>query len=449
MKNAGSPLITYLATTTNLLFADLWTIVLVNGVTVNYTNWDVDLKVGSVTYQADDVIVDGAEIDWTYGLQANSTDVTAYPSPLSIVGGVPFLTACAYGQFDRANITRLRLFMPTPGDASLGAVTLFQGQITEVEATRYTAKLSCKDAKNLLNIYMPRRQFQPTCSWVFGDANCGFDRTSTAVTAAVTAGSSGSLLLASALTQVAGFFNNGTVKFTSGVNSGISRSIKNFSPGTVTLVAPFPQQAAVGDAFTIMQGCTKSFAGPTTSVNAAAATGTTADVIQNGDGSSPGAYNGDSIVFTSGGNNGLSRVIQSWSPQVATLMTPFPNAPAIGDSFNIVDPSGNVLTSNSVANPLSSVVIPTALNFSDGFFTGGTLMFTSGGNVGQTQTVASWQANIATMASGFGTTPAIGDEFTITSAPGATQGTCTGYFGANAPLHFGGERFIPVPETAY
>lgn len=452
MKNASTALKNYLATATNLLWADLWTIQLAGGITLYYCDADFNITLGGNTYVAKDVLFEGAEVDSEYGLDPVSTEVNCYPSPPpdpSMVGDTPFVQACANGQFNRANITRQRLYMPTFRDTSLGAILLFTGQITAISPTRFTVKFSAKDARNLLNIYMPPRIFQPTCSFVFGDSRCGFNRSSLAVNTTVGAGSMGSVIVAAALTNPAGFFNNGIVKCTSGVNEGLSVSIKNYNPGYVQLVVPFPVQPAVGDGFMITPGCNKTFSGPTVSLNAEAFFGSTPQTILNNIGAAAGAYNGNNLVFTSGGNSGQSSVILVWTAGEAIMQTPFSNAPAVGDNFNITDSNGNTITSGSVTTPLSSSVIPTQLPNADGFFTGGTLEFTSGANVGQTQTISSWQDGIATMSSSFGSTPAVGDECVLTSTGTQTQGSCTGYFGANAAIHFGGEPFIPVPETAY
>jgi uncharacterized phage protein (TIGR02218 family) len=262
MKNASTALKNYLATATNLIMADLWTFTLINGTVLQYTSADIGLNVSSNLFTASDVLVEGAAVDAAYGTDPAQTTVTCYPSPNSMAGGVPFMVAVASGQFDRASVTKQRIFMPTWGDTTtLGPVTIFQGKVTSATATRYTAKFTCNDDRDLLNIYMPRRQYQPTCSFTFGEANCGFDRSSLTVSTSVMAGSSLNIILSTDLTQGAGYFNNGTIKFTSGLNSGLSRSIKTYNPGYVQLVAPFPNQPQIGDTFNITPGCNRALQG--------------------------------------------------------------------------------------------------------------------------------------------------------------------------------------------
>lgn len=450
MKNAGSSLIAYLNSTRLLLYADLWSFALKNGVTVNYTSWDTDLTVSAVTYKSHDVLLNGGKFKQVRGLEVNETDVTCYPNlgaqfgTASIVGGIPFLQAVRSGLFDRATVTRQRLFMQTPGNTSLGAITLFLGEVTDSDATRNTAVLKCKDATNLLNIYMPRRQYQPTCPWTFGDSNCTFNKSSLTVSSTVRAGSGGTIILAS-LAQAAGYFNYGTVAFTSGLNAGISRAVKTFSPGSITLTGPFPAAISVGDGFNITPGCSKNLNGVQQSFNAAVSNGLSPAFIGNTLGNSAGTFNGDTLQFTSGPLSGTSGVISSWTPNEAIMATPFSQAPNSGDSFEILN-GGTALAFGSASSLLTNSVIPVGLSMSDGFFNGGTLMFTSGANVGQTQTISNWQGGIATVASVFSNTPAVGDACTLTTIVTQTQATCTGY---NNTINFGGTPYVPIPETAY
>ena len=53
------------------------------------------------------------------------------------------------------------------------------------------------------------------------------------------------------------------VKFTTGLNTGLQRTIKaytNGSPSNFTLISPFPNVPTIGDSFTIYAGCDKSMA---------------------------------------------------------------------------------------------------------------------------------------------------------------------------------------------
>ena len=62
------------------------------------------------------------------------------------------------------------------------------------------------------------------------------------------------------LSQATGYFDLGTITFTSGVLSGLSRTVQSYIkgiPGTATLLGGFPSAPATGDTFNIYPGCDK------------------------------------------------------------------------------------------------------------------------------------------------------------------------------------------------
>ena len=331
------------------------------------------------TYESHTIIMVGGKYKQTRGLEINETDLTCYDfgaqfGTPTLVGSIPFIQAVRLGLFDRAKITRSRIFfpnnangMPQWGDMSLGAVPLFIGEITDTDVTSNVATIKCKDATNLLNIFMPRRQYQPTCPFTFGDSNCTFNRSSLTVSSTVGAGSAVTTINCN-LAQATGYFNYGIVTWTSGLNAGISRSVKNYTPGVVVLTGPPPLPLAVGDNFTITPGCSK-------------------------------------------------------------------NLNASDQTFN----------ASLVAGSTSTTII-TALNMAAGFFNNGTVQFTSGQNVGQVRTISNWANGTATVSSPFPFGGTVGDKLLFTTAPTNTGNTCTGF---NNTVNYGGQNYVPVPETAY
>ena len=391
-------MLSFLSSNDVLVSADFWTFTLKNGTTLNYTTWDTDVVISGTTYKSHDVILAGGKMKQTRGLEVNEVDLTCYPnlgsSPSTItpnnlnpakiyglldysgatISGLPFLQACVSGVLDRATAQRFKGFCLGPVSAGYpqnfgyyGLIRLFLGEITDVEVTRNTATLKMKDATNLLNIQMPRRQYQPTCTWTFGDSNCTFNRASLTVSSTVNTGSA-STTINCGLTQQAGYFNFGTVTFTSGKNAGVTRMVKSYNTGVITLSGSFPQPLVVGDAFSITPGCSKNYAGGSSSFNGSANSGNTPNYV-------------------------LSNL------------------------------------------PMAA-----------GYFNGGQLQFTSGVNVGQSRTVSWWANGEAYLTSPMPYTPALGDEFVITTSPSSSQNSCTTY---SNTANFGGAPTIPVPETAY
>lgn len=102
------------------------------------------------------------------------------------------------------------------------------------------------------------REVKPTCDATLGDTRCGKNLTSFTHSATVTAVASRRQFTASALTQAAGYFNNGKVTFTGGDNSGLVADVKTGNgSGVIVLQLPMPFDIQVGDTLTAVAGCDK------------------------------------------------------------------------------------------------------------------------------------------------------------------------------------------------
>lgn len=60
-------------------------------------------------------------------------------------------------------------------------------------------------------------------------------------------------------TYTIGYFAYGNLTWTSGANEGLVSQVKTFAPGVVTLGLPPPNPIAVGDTYSIVAGCDKTF----------------------------------------------------------------------------------------------------------------------------------------------------------------------------------------------
>lgn len=70
-----------------------------------------------------------------------------------------------------------------------------------------------------------------------------------------------SLIFASnALTQAAGYFTGGEVRWLTGANAGLKREVKEFANKQIILALPMPYAIANGDTFNVLAGCDKLFA---------------------------------------------------------------------------------------------------------------------------------------------------------------------------------------------
>jgi uncharacterized phage protein (TIGR02218 family) len=264
MKPASAELEAILASGGPYIFADLYTFSLRNGLTLRYTSGDRDITHGGHLFRSGGEIsghalVTGGRMRCVRGLEVDTTEITIAPGVNDTVNGIPMLKAIRQGQFDRANLLKERAFfadMTSYGDTSPGTLIIFSGEVADATPSRTAAKLTIKSDIYLLNVSMPRAVYQASCSHTLGDTGCGVDRSAYAAASTVLTGSTAVSIVCD-LAQAESYFDLGTVAFTSGANAGLSRSVKAYEPGSVTLTAPFPNTPDNGDAFTVLPGCGK------------------------------------------------------------------------------------------------------------------------------------------------------------------------------------------------
>lgn len=263
MKSA-SPALQALLASRQFYAADLYTFTLVGGGVLRYTAGDRDITAGGNLFTSQGPRVDRssnkAKCHWKTGVAVDTLVFDVMPQPSDRVNGQAFLAAVVQGAFDGAELTLERAFMASYGDTSAGTVILFAGRVAEIDLGRAVATFTVNSHLELLNLQMPRHLWQPGCVNSLGDACCGVDLSTYAVSGVVAAGSSASSVNAS-LAPATGYFDQGKISFTSGANAGLARSVKSWvqgSPGAVALLAPLPNVPQPGDAFAISPGCDKT-----------------------------------------------------------------------------------------------------------------------------------------------------------------------------------------------
>lgn len=264
MKSASPALIALLATR-QFFSADLFQFSLVGGTTLYYCGGDQDIVWNGITWSAGkqtgpyfDRKDNKAKCHWKIGVEVDTLVFDVLPGSAT-VSGDPFLSAVRQGVFDGAELTLYRAFMPTYGDTTAGAVTMFVGRMAEVDASRSLATFSVSSHLELFNQNMPRNLYQPGCVNTLFDASCTLSKAAFAASP-VCAGTQSAYQIQASIGQPTGYFDLGTIAFTSGANAGFSRTVQrwvNGSPGVLTLSSPFPNVPANGDAFLAYPGCDK------------------------------------------------------------------------------------------------------------------------------------------------------------------------------------------------
>lgn len=253
MKTASPTLIAHLNAGNQFIMADLYTLTLVGGTVIRFTTWDTALVMGGNTFAM--WSVERSRTRVTVGLEVDTLDLTITPTATTLVNGVAFLPAVLRGALDGAALMLQRVFMPSPGDTSLGGILLFSGKVSTADVDRFGAKITVKSELELLDIQIPRNTFQSGCGNTLFDQACGVNKAGQAVAGVVTAAT-----LADISTALVGDLTLGLIRFDSGVNAGVSRSVRQHSSGRVYFAVPLVSACAVGDAFTAWPGCDKTLA---------------------------------------------------------------------------------------------------------------------------------------------------------------------------------------------
>ena len=259
MRTASAPLITLLNGSQKLAYADLYTFTLQGGGIVRYTSADTQIVYGGNTF-ARGPLISRSRTKLSIGISVDDLEVILSADSTVQVNGKALMTFLASGGLDGARLRLERAFMADWATAPAGTLVMFAGRVSDVTMGRYEAKLVVRSDTELLDVKVPKNLYQPGCMNTLYDAACGKSRSALTVSNAVwTVPAPTKSVFGSTLGGAAGYFDLGVVTFTSGANSGISRTIKSFAAGgTVTLIAPFPFAPAAGDTFAIYPGCDKT-----------------------------------------------------------------------------------------------------------------------------------------------------------------------------------------------
>lgn len=256
-----------------------------NGAMIYATNAQVPIVYGGNRYEAAKF---GSwargTINVKIGLESNAVDLTVFADnqvPVYFPGtsnAALLLDAVKYGMLGDAAVTIYALYnspflagyaFPAVTGPTSGSLveTKFVGMVGEIPQNGMTkAVITVQDMMYLLNIQVPRRVFQASCSHTLYDTACtlsasAFTKTGTvySVSAPVTLATTAHIATASP----AGTFAQGVLTWTSGLNTGLSNFVRGWVPGgshdTIVLdVQPLFTMFA-GDTFTIREGCNKTF----------------------------------------------------------------------------------------------------------------------------------------------------------------------------------------------
>ncbi len=255
MRTMSAPLIALLNSSTQFIMVDLFTFELANGAVLRYCTAGGAITFGGNTYLAAPAGLTRGKVRWATGTEVDNLEVVFQSDSGITVIGTPLLAAAVQGLFDAGRVTVQRLFLSdwvTPVDALL----LFRGNVSTVDVQRLQVKMTVKSDLERLNIQMPMNLYQASCVHSLFDIGCAVNKATYTVTGTVSSvGGSGQIV--TALAQADGYFQMGAIKFTSGPNTGLVRTVKTWTSASAYVTSPFPYTIVAGHAFEITPGCDK------------------------------------------------------------------------------------------------------------------------------------------------------------------------------------------------
>lgn len=253
MKAATYALTNFLRSSAAFIFAELYTVTLVSGTVIRWTNGPASITYNGNTYTALGPLISRSRAKVTSKLEVSTMTVELKGAVL--IGSTPLPAAASNGTFDGARINVVKLVMPTYGDTSLGHVEVFTGRVSSVEPSYSAVRLTVKSELETLNVAWPRNLIQPGCTNTLYGPGCDVNRAAYQVSGFPSSGTLNTVT--AALGKPAGWFDLGVITFTSGALIGIQRTVKSWDGSTATLSLPLPV-SPVGCAFVIVPGCDKT-----------------------------------------------------------------------------------------------------------------------------------------------------------------------------------------------
>jgi len=258
MKTASGALITLL-NTNQFIWADLYTFTLIDGTVLRYTSADSDLVVSGNTFSSVGPYLQRGPTKLVIGIEVDTLSISFLLNSGVQIGSIPLAMFARNGGFDGARLKLERVFMATWGDTSAGTLINFVGRVAETVVGRSQVDMSVNSDLELLNIMLPRNVYQAGCLHSLYDSGCTLNPATYTVSNAATAGST-NVGIVNTLAQASGYFDLGTITFTSGVNLGVTRTIKSYTVGYIIPSLYFPYTPGIGDTFTAKPGCDKLYA---------------------------------------------------------------------------------------------------------------------------------------------------------------------------------------------
>jgi len=159
------------------------------------------------------------------------------------------------------NNAKVEVFLLNNFDLTQGKIVLLNGKIYDIEYKDNIFIAKVIGLKENLNVEIGE-MYGPLCRANFCDKKCKLNRNNFTFTGSISEVISNSEFKTSDTTFLSkpnAYFENGVITFTSGNNKNQKMEVKQFSNGDFVLSIEMPYIIMVGDSFSVISGCDKSF----------------------------------------------------------------------------------------------------------------------------------------------------------------------------------------------
>ena len=248
MKSATSGMNTHINSETTSL-ATCWKVTRKDGEVFGFTDFDRDLTVDSIIYQAATGYTRSA-IHTIANLAVDNLDIES-----AIDSEILKANDLRAGVWDGATV---EIFLVNWSALNQGKVILKRGTVGEIvlKDTVFHAELrglSQALSQQIVELYTP------DCRADLGDSRCKINLAALTVSGTITSVTDRRTFADTSRAEADAYWNGGLIIWGSGANTDRKMEVKSFIGGNFTLYLPMPDTIEVGDTYTLQPGCDKSF----------------------------------------------------------------------------------------------------------------------------------------------------------------------------------------------
>lgn len=268
---------TWLASARSAILVDAYTVVAKNNTVARWIGGDFDFVVPTPTARSfvRGPIIEREKLVQTVGLSVDPLRIGRMTTKDVLgndvmFGAISLLTAARGGVLRGATLLLERLVFDPETFTPINPAASYKGRWEEFPGTLEIGSMQNGIIRAealaetvLLDIMMPRDLYQTMCRNQVFDEQCRLSRAAYLVTGSVTgvtADAQGVTVINTGLTQATGYFDGGVIRFTSGPNNGVMRTIKTHAnaSGQIAVALPWPLAPVIGNTFEVTPGCNRT-----------------------------------------------------------------------------------------------------------------------------------------------------------------------------------------------